>query len=212
MMLAQLRKFPRLGVDFPIEYTLNNSTHRGRALTLGGGGFFLGTSQAISPGTELTVRMRPAKHLSVVQARGKVRYQLPNRGVGVEFTQINPEDRQMILRLIRHRMAENRGFPRVPLAVQVGHEEGTFIGTSRDISVGGMFIETSKPVAADSNLKLRFNLDDGGPTVITAAEVRYAVDKLGIGVQFVDLLPSDQGRIGMYVAKEQPAAMAASEN
>jgi c-di-GMP-binding flagellar brake protein YcgR len=201
MILSHLRRYPRTPVDLPIEYAWEGGRRRTRALTLGGGGLFLGILQPIAPGTELAVQMRPAKHLDLVQVRGMVRYWLPSHGIGLEFTKIKPGDRQMILRLIRHRMAEKRGFLRAPLAVQVGHQEGTFIGISRDISIGGMFIETNKPVSSDSNLKLRFNLDDGGPTVITAAAVRYAVEKLGIGVQFVDLLPADRGRIDMFVAK-----------
>jgi hypothetical protein len=64
-----------------------------------------------------------------------------------------------------------------------------------------MFIETKEPISEGSKLKLAFNLDDGGPIVRATAEVRYVVTKLGIGVEFVDLSPSDRSRIDVYTNK-----------
>jgi c-di-GMP-binding flagellar brake protein YcgR len=201
MELHHLRRFPRISFNEPVEYTLDDTTQRARALTLGGGGLFLGISEQIPPGTELTVRFRPAKHLPTVEARARVCYQSADEGVGIEFTEIKPEDRQRILRLILHRIPEKRRFPRAPLAVQVEHEAGMLIGFSRDISVGGMFIETKEPPPTGSHLKLRFYLDEGGPIVLATAEVVYAVAKLGIGVHFIEISPADRSRIDVYVTK-----------
>jgi c-di-GMP-binding flagellar brake protein YcgR len=193
------RKYPRVEVNLPVDYTKEGDTTHARLLTLGGGGLFLGVAEPLALGTELSVRFRPARHLPVVQAKARVRYQLPGQGIGIEFTDISPEHREMVLRLILRRISEQRRFPRIPFATQIEHEGGVFIGFSRDISAGGMFIETKEPISAGSKLKLRFHLDDVGPVVIATGEVRYTVLKLGIGVLFVDLEPDDRRRIDVFV-------------
>jgi len=197
------RKYPRKHVFIPVECTSAGSTRRTHAWTLGGGGLFLGFSEKIAEGTELTVRFRPAPHLALIEAKAKVRYQIPDEGVGIEFTEIQPEHRDMILLQIGQRMAEKRRFPRLPLAVQVEHEAGSLIGISKDISMGGMFIETNRPPLEYPNIRLRFNLDDGGPVVKATVEVRYAVASLGIGVEFTELSPADRQRIEAYVSKQE---------
>jgi c-di-GMP-binding flagellar brake protein YcgR len=201
MKPSEFRKYPRVQVKLAIEYTCGGGTLRGRVLTLGGGGLFLELPEPVASGTELTLRFRPAKHLPVVEAKARVCYQVPGEGVGIEFTEMSPEHRDIILRLIHHRLADNRRLPRTLFATQVEHEGGVFIGFTRDISVGGMFIETKETVAAGSKLKLRFNLGDGGPVVIATGEARYTVPKLGIGVQFLALSPDDQRRIDRFVAQ-----------
>jgi c-di-GMP-binding flagellar brake protein YcgR len=195
------RKYPRVEADIPVELESDAGTERTRASMLGGGGLFLGVAQEIPPGTEITVRFRPAKHLPVISARTIVRYVVPEKGVGIEFTEIDPQHREMILRLIHHRMVERRQYPRAPLATQVEHAEGTQIGFSKDISVGGMFIELTKPVPVGSRLNLLFHLDDEADAVRAEAEVLYSVLKLGVGVRFLALNPADQSRIEAYVAQ-----------
>ena len=198
------RRYPRVKTKIPVEVTVGEVTERTNALTLGGGGMFLGTAQPISPGTEITVRFRPAKHLPVISARTKVLYHEQGKGVGIEFTEIDPTHREMILRLIHHRMEERRRYPRAPLATQVEYPTGTQIGFSKDISVGGMFIELMNPVPVDSRITLLFHLDDGDDAVRADAEVLYAVLKLGIGVSFIDLDAPCRRRIEAYVAKANP--------
>ena len=204
MERTPIRKYPRIEASFPVECRTGEGTQQVRALTLGGGGLFLGTAQMLAPDTELVIHFRPAKHLPVIEARARVRYQLPDKGIGIEFTEIAPEHRQMILRLIHHRMAEKRRFPRAPLATQVEHVAGTLIGFSKDISLGGMFIETNEPLVVGSKVKLLFHLDDTGAAVPATAEVLYAVLKVGIGVRFLDVSPADQARISAHVSIAPP--------
>ncbi len=196
-----LRKYPRTSVDLPALCFSEGATYQARVSTLGGGGLFLNLPQPLTPGTEFCVRFRPARHLPTIEARAKVVYQLGDQGIGIEFTDIRPEDRQVILRLILHRMGVERKYPRKPFVAQVEHDAGATLGFSRNLSVGGMFIEINEPPPEGSSLKLRFYLDDGGPIVTVAAEVRYVVKGLGMGVQFVDLPPADRSRIDVYVTR-----------
>jgi hypothetical protein len=162
---SRARKYPRIPVDLPVEYSVEAGADRTRALMMGGGGMFLGAAQPLIPGTDLAVRFRPAKHLPVVEAKARVCYLVPGRGIGIEFTHIQPEHRQHILRLIHHRSASRRRFPRVPLATQVEYAEGSLIGFSRDVSTGGMFVETNQSLDPGERLNLRFHLDDEEPIV-----------------------------------------------
>jgi len=192
------RKYPRLHVNIPAQWGVDGQIASTRILTLGGGGLLLGITQELSPSTELEVRFRLTRRLAIVQAKARVRYQLPDAGTGVEYTVIEPRDRQKILRLILRRIGEKRQFPRKPFITQVEHEAGSFLGRSRDISVGGMFIETTETLAG-SLLSLRFHWEDGGRVVTAQAQVLYVVKDLGVGVQFLKLDPADRKRIDLFV-------------
>jgi len=206
MEWTHLRKYPRVSIDLPAVYTFNGRTRRARISTLGGGGLFLADPEPIAVGARLSLEFRPAKHLARLEVQAEVRYLIPGKGMGVEFLEIDPEYRQRLMAFILHRAGETRQFSRAPLAAQVEYAGGTQIDFSRNISVGGMFIETKKPVAAGTRLKMRFNLDDDGPIIIVNGEVRYAVEKIGMGVRFLDLSLADQKRIHGYLTKEGAGA------
>lgn len=203
MKRDERRKYPRGDVKFHVECSPNGETHSIRALSLGGGGLFLESSEHIDPYSQLKVRFRPAKHLSPIEAKARICHWVPGQGMGLEFTEISPEDREVILRFIHRRTVENRKDPRTPFVAQVQSDVETFLGLSRDISVGGMFIKTDVPFAEGSSLKLRFNLNDGGPIVIVTCEVRYVVKGIGIGLRFLDLLPQDRQRIANFVIHQE---------
>jgi Tfp pilus assembly protein PilZ len=162
--------------------------------------------QNLAEGTEISLRFRPAKHLPVVRVRGRVCYTLPGRGSGVEFVEMRREDHEMILRLIHHKMANRRRYPRVPLATQIYCQDCMSLAFSRDLSQGGMFVETRDPLPVGAEITLRFHLNDGGPIIVALAEVKYSVTKLGMGVEFLEMSPADQKRIDDYVASSPKLA------
>ena len=126
--------------------------------------------------------------------------------MGIEFTGISAEDQQVLRGFIHRKTADRRNHPRVPLATQIYCQEWMSLAFSRDVSLGGMFMDTKQPVPLGSRLSLRFHLDDGGPVVAASAEVRYVVPKLGMGVKFIELTRTDWERIESYVAKSQALA------
>jgi c-di-GMP-binding flagellar brake protein YcgR len=199
MQRVERRKYPRERTNLGVEYTQAGQVHHTRALSLAAGGLFLQTPQDIPPGTVFPVRFRAAKHLPIIEAHARVRHQLSGKGVGVELTEIRPQDQQRILRLVLHRLEEKRQHPRKPFVTQVEHGGGAFLGFSKNISVGGMFIETKENVSEGSEIRLRFHLDDGGPIVIVSAEIRYLLEGSGVGVRFLDLSPADSARIKAIV-------------
>lgn len=199
MKKPDARKYPRVPTSFAVEYTVEDKKVRARASTLGGGGLRLLESQGLVPGSELRLRFRPAKHLPFIEVRAKVCYLLPGQGAGLEFTEIRPEDQESILRMIHHKTANRREFPRAPLATQIQCEGCMALAFSRDVSTGGMFVETSMPCEVGTRVEVRFHLNDGGPIIVTSAETKYIVPKLGMGVEFINLSPADRERIERYV-------------
>ena len=202
-----LRKYPRVPARFLVECSLGEKTVRTHASTLGGGGLFIDDGQQLEPrGAEIQVRFRPAKHLPYFQARARICYVVEGKGSGVEFTDIVPEDRQLILRLIHHKTASRRESPRGPLATQINIEDSMALAFSRDLSLGGMFIETKLPCDAGTPIDLRFHLNYDTPVVITSALVRYVVPNMGMGVQFTEMEWEDRNRIKQFVAASSPLA------
>lgn len=201
MEKRNVRKYPRTALSFPVEFGVGENRARGRAAVLGGGGLFLESHEPLHAGEILTLRFRPAKHFSFIEATGRVCYEVAGKGFAVEFTEISDDDRRRLLRFIHNKTKDNRRFPRASLAAQIESQEVMSLAFARDVSIGGMFIETNDPLAIGSPIRLRFNLDDVGPIVEARAEVTYQLVKMGMGVQFTELAPSDQKRIQEFVFK-----------
>lgn len=199
MTRKNIRKYPRVPVRFTVEYSIGDKTLRTRATILGGGGLFLELENPPSADAEILLRFRPARHLPLIKAKAKVRYHAPGHGVAFEFTEITPEHRELLLRLIEHKKGDRRKFPRALLATQVQSQDAMLLTFSRDVSAGGMFIETNKPLTTGSIFSVRFNLDDSGPIVVARGVVTYQVKKFGMGIQFIDISSEDRKRIEAYV-------------
>jgi c-di-GMP-binding flagellar brake protein YcgR len=193
------RQFPRAQVTFPVDCVAGNLKFHSQAANLGGGGVFVHSPQRLLPDAEIVIQFRPAKHLPVVKVKGKVRFQLPGLGFGVEFQGLSEITRQALLRLIHHRTIGHRNNLRVPLVTQVSFGDGQALALVKDISIGGMFIETRHPPPSGSPIQLRFNLDPDSPVVVAVAHVSYVVKAAGMGVQFVEIQPEDQRRIQAYI-------------
>jgi c-di-GMP-binding flagellar brake protein YcgR len=197
------RTYPRLAVDLPVEILLSETSLRERATSLGGGGMFLAVTAPLEVGTEVVIRFRPAKHLPVIPVKAKVLYQIPGQGTAVEFTEIQPEHRQALVRLILYRRSHVRKVPRARMVAQVICPELLTLAYSRDISVGGMFIETHQSLPVDTRMNLRFHLEDDSPIVTAEAVVAYEVVGLGIGVRFWWISLEDRQRIADFVERFQ---------
>jgi c-di-GMP-binding flagellar brake protein YcgR len=197
------RTYPRLVVDLPVQILLSETSLRERATSLGGGGMFLAVTTPLELGTEVEIRFRPARHLPVIPVKAKVLYQIPEQGTAVEFTEIQPEHRQALVRLILYRRSHVRKVPRARMVTQVICPELLTLAYSRDISVGGMFIETHQSLPVDTRMNLRFHLEDDSPIVTAEAVVAYEVVGLGIGVRFWWISLEDRQRVADYVERSQ---------
>jgi hypothetical protein len=60
----------------------------------------------------------------------------------------------------------------------------------KDLSIGGLFIETSKTCPMDTTVELHFLVEDG--EVRASATVRYVLPGSGFGLQFKGIRHEDQ--------------------
>jgi PilZ domain-containing protein len=64
-----------------------------------------------------------------------------------------------------------------------------------DISPRGMFINTLDSFPEGAVLKVRFRLARSNYRIQTRCEVRYCLPGVGVGVEFIDIDPSDEKAI-----------------
>jgi hypothetical protein len=69
----------------------------------------------------------------------------------------------------------------------------------RDLSVGGLFIETLKVCPADATVKLHFLVEDG--EITADATVRYVKAGSGLGLKFKTVRTEDQARFAAMVKR-----------
>ena len=182
-----------------VDCTAGARNFRSVARTLGGGGLFLTPPDGFEPGQELSLRFRPARHLRFIEARGRVCYIVAGEGAAVSFTEISDDDREKLLRLIHQKTKDRRSQPRAPLATQVECDRCMSLAFSRDVSLGGMFIETDDPLPVGSTITVRFNLGQNDRVVSATALVAYHAGKMGMGVTFAEIEPADRDAIHEYI-------------
>jgi c-di-GMP-binding flagellar brake protein YcgR len=182
-----------------VEDQTGENGFRRIAKTLGGGGLFLTSVDGLEPGKEISIRFRPARHLRMIEAKARVLYIRAEQGAGVAFTEISPADRHMVLRLIHQKTGDRRLQPRAPLATQIECDKCMSLAFSRNLSMGGMFIEATDPLPEGSLLTVRFNLDQKDCVVTASAQVTYNIERMGMGVLFMEIKPQDREAIREYV-------------
>lgn len=69
----------------------------------------------------------------------------------------------------------------------------------KDLSVGGLFIETSKICPADATVELHFLVEDG--EIRATATVRYVLPGVGLGLQFKSIRHEDQAQFSTMIKR-----------
>jgi hypothetical protein len=88
-----------------------------------------------------------------------------------------------------------------PQGVWVVWRCGRIEDTSRvkDVSVGGLFIETLKVCPVDATVKLHFLVEDG--EIAADATVQYIKDRSGLGLKFKTVRSEDQVRFATMIRR-----------
>lgn len=185
------RRYPRILTDIEIEFDCMGVKTREKANVLGAGGMFVQTERADLVESDVALSFKASPSSSPIQARGKICYHVPGVGMGIEFTEIREEDRQHIIGLIVGQLGERRAAKRVSLVTQIKRIDGTetSVGYSKNISVGGLFVEAENPLAPGQQAMLRFKLKEDGPIFQVRAAVVYRIAGSGMAMKFVDLPP-----------------------
>ncbi len=84
-------------------------------------------------------------------------------------------------------------------ALEVGCESFGLdqIFISRDVSTGGLFLNTPDPLVPGSQVELNFRVTPEGPEIECSGRVVYAVPGVGMGIQFID----PRGEIELALSK-----------
>ena len=69
----------------------------------------------------------------------------------------------------------------------------------RDLSVGGLFIETLRACPVDATVEIHFLVEDG--EVRASATVRYVTPGKGLGLQFKTVRSEDQSRFSAMIKR-----------
>lgn len=84
---------------------------------------------------------------------------------------------------------DKRRYRRAKLITQVKCEalDREELAVTRDVSVGGMFLNEKKPFPSKSVVNLAFRLDPTAPLLTCQGEVVYSINGVGMGVMFTDV-------------------------
>jgi uncharacterized protein (TIGR02266 family) len=112
--------------------------------------------------------------------------------------------------------ADRRKHPRIALAVDVDMSTGSnfYAGRTRDISVGGLFIDSNIRLEPGTEVSLALDLD-GGAFKLTCVVVWHLLTEtgasVGFGVEFKQLTPLMKKQINAFMKKRAPVAYEEAE-
>lgn len=195
-----MRIYPRIDSDIPVQCATHNGKLRARALNLGGGGVFLDLAPPELLHSEVSVLFRPGRRAQAIKAHIVARHHSPGLGVGFEFTDIAPADRERILRMVLSRSAKDNEKSRMPLVTQVQHAGGSFLAFSRYLNTAGMFFETRETLPMGAEVLVRFRLGDNEKILAARAEIVYEIRRSGLGIKWAGLTRREIERIEAYLA------------
>ena len=70
---------------------------------------------------------------------------------------------------------------------------------TRDVSVGGMFLNTKTPLPLNSPVTLAFTLASGMPPISCKGRVVYSMQGMGMGVEFADVNEDNRRSLEKFV-------------
>lgn len=105
---------------------------------------------------------------------------------------------------------ERRRHERVRVSVRLDWGETAYCvwhDRITSLSVGGCFIQSGREVKTGQKIYLRLWLRDGER--ILRGEIRYCLERVGLGVEFFELMESDKERLAELIEHYRGEAQAA---
>lgn len=185
---------PELG-GISVEFACGGQTTQEQGRLLGAAAMLIETARQEPLQAEVELRFRPRSNSPLISVRGVVAAQLTGKGLRVQFTDVAEEHRRHLLELLYPPGADRRTAKRVSLVTQMRTivNGETLVGYTRDISTGGVFVETEQPPSKGTEVTLRFKLAPDSPILEVRAVVAYSMPGEGMGLRFLDT-PSDLRR------------------
>ncbi len=198
------RDFLRVPIALQLRYPRGEQIEEKYLTVLGEGGLFIATTEPLPKDSELELEIIPIGKGKFLKLLGQVTWQklqgpVDSLGMGIRFVGLEEEQKQHIYALVddalRQALLEKRRFPRIDtrLGLAIEHEGELLQVVTQDLSMGGMFIVSDRPVAVGDEVEFELRLPGDMPKVRGKAEVVRTIDNArpgqseGFGVQFVDL-------------------------
>jgi uncharacterized protein (TIGR02266 family) len=178
---------PRALRNLSVEFTCGEHSSQERGHLLGVAALELETERREPLRAPVELRFRLHPNSSWVHAHGVVAQHGDGR-LRIQFTHLPEEHRRHILELLYPPEDDRRAHRRVSLVTQIRTvvDGKTVVGYSRDISGGGVFIETEDPAAKGTEVTLRFKLQEDSSILEVRAVVAYSLAGEGMGLKFID--------------------------
>lgn len=104
---------------------------------------------------------------------------------------------------------ERRRSRRVPVEIQIQYEtaDGFFQDYIRNLSLGGIFIQTPQPLPTNTKLRVQFSLPDMSVPIVADGVVVHTLrvgqgknaSASGMGIKFSELEPSSKKELEAYL-------------
>jgi uncharacterized protein (TIGR02266 family) len=94
------RKFPRKKLSIPVEYDTRKESFQDVITNISAGGVFIETDEALNVGDEVSLLFSVSGPRSPFNITGKI-VRRPHKGIGVEFTEIVPQQKAALASLIK---------------------------------------------------------------------------------------------------------------
>ncbi len=187
-----------------VEFACGGRTTQETGRLLGAAAMVVETARREPLDTAAELRFRPTPDSPLIVARGVVAAHLGEGALRVHFTDLSEDDRRHLLGLLFPTGEERRTARRATLVTQIRTivDGETVVGYTRDISTGGVFIETENPPVKGTEVSLRFRLTPESPIVGARALVVYSLPGEGMGLRFIDLPTELRQAIEEFVAGE----------
>lgn len=192
--MQDTKKVPELG-GIGVELTCAGQSTQETGRLLGAAAMVVDSETRPPLEAEAQLRFRPRPGSPLIIARGVVAAHLEGKGIRIQFTDMPEEHRRHLLELLYPPGEDRRASKRVSLVTQIRTTVGgeTLVGYTRDISTGGVFVETEHPAEKGSEVILRFKLSPDSPILEVRALAAYSLQGDGMGLRFVDM-PSELRR------------------
>jgi uncharacterized protein (TIGR02266 family) len=115
---------------------------------------------------------------------------------------------QILPALAPHLFPDNfnrRMSPRIAIGVPVSYRAGDSIAgaTTLDVGKGGLAIRTMTPLAKGTQIEVRFRLPGRTSDIEAVGRVAWSDRKVGMGIQFEQLLPADEAMLDTFVEQHK---------
>lgn len=215
------REHPRVPARLIVRFSSAKSFVEQYTSNISKGGLFLHMREPYPENTELDLAVVLPCNKRQINVRGRVVHtQLPqnghNGGMGIQFLDMVPEAREAFEQCVNGYLdeqvdigmdEERRRHERhqVKLTVKFTSPKAFLQQYTRDLSKGGLFIQTDKPLPQGTEVALKLHLPltkrelDVPGRVAHIRPVGSNGEPAGIGIEFTDLTDETRGVIDAYV-------------